>query len=61
MPDTDSSALSEAAEAAKQIKAWEKRRDQRIRQARAEGASLRAIASEVGLHHSTVKVIGEKE
>lgn len=60
MADTAEEKLEEAKEAARQMAMWRRRRDERIREARAAGASLREAANAAGVHHSTIRVIEEK-
>lgn len=56
MPDT----LTEAAEAAEQVRTWTARRDDAIRRAREEKHSLRAIGERVGLSHAAVDLIAQR-
>ena len=49
--------IQAAQQAAEQMRKWQAVRDRNIREARAQGASLRAVAAAVDLHHSTVRVI----
>lgn len=49
--------MSALSSAAKKAREWTRRRDALIREARGEGASLRAIASEAGLSHTAIAKI----
>lgn len=47
---------------AHEAKAWTVMRDEAIRQMRAEGASLRTIATAAGLSHGAIaKILGRKQ
>lgn len=49
--------MTDIANAASKAREWTERRDALIREARADGASLRAIAVQAGLSHTAIAKI----